>query len=122
MYCRLDRAGTCTTTQSYNNSTAVALGDGDASSLLNHYRFTYGVTTSNDTADNVTTTSSSMHQAVLGSMIVSFNAAVVAGSTDHFDTINGGYYPMEKLKNYWLPKKRKLWLPRPAFVPALVLP
>lgn len=33
------------------------------------------------------------------------------GTTDSYDIAGAGYYPMEKLKNFWMPKKRKLWYP-----------
>lgn len=38
--------------------------------------------------------------------------AVSAAVTDSFAFTGGGYYPMERLKNFWLPKRRKLWAPR----------
>ena len=48
----LSKAGTVTTSDTFNNGTANDLGNNDATSLTTHYRFSYAITTSNSVADS----------------------------------------------------------------------
>lgn len=72
----LSKAGTHTTTDSINNgATTNNVGNDDSSSLAEHCRFSWGVTTSNAAADSNTATSDSMNLSNIATALVSFKAA-----------------------------------------------
>ncbi len=72
----LTKVGTATTTHTYNNgATALNNANNDAGSHIVHYRFTYGITTGNASADSLTCTDSSMNLLLPGTTIGSLKEA-----------------------------------------------
>lgn len=74
----LSKAGTDTTTLALNNGTITSTANNDATSLINHFRFGYCVTTSNAAADAATATDTSMNMTSLLAALVSFKLASTA--------------------------------------------
>lgn len=79
----LTKAGTGTTVDTYNNgATANDVGNNDSTSQVSHYRFSYGFTTGNSSADNLSETQSSMnissgHAAIASFLVASAGPPVV---------------------------------------------
>lgn len=78
-------AGTKTTTDTYTNATATAAANNDSTSILSHYRFSYGITTANASADSnsVAFTITSVTQVSLA--IASFKAMTAVMHPKQFD-------------------------------------
>lgn len=75
----LSKAGTVTTSESFNNgATATDLGNNDATSTTDHYRFAYGFTTGNSSADANTHSDNSMNLSQMNLVLVSFKLASLA--------------------------------------------
>ncbi len=70
----LSKAATHASTVPFNNATSNDTGNNDATSIANHYRFAYGISTANASADSSVTTSDSMNlsngQAGIASFLV----------------------------------------------------
>lgn len=69
----LTKSGTVTTSHTYNNgATATANLNNDATSTADHYRFSYGITTGNSAADNISMADNSMNLSGINGTIISF--------------------------------------------------
>ncbi len=78
------KAGTTTTANSFNNgATATNLSNEDATSLMSHYRFSYGITTGNSGADTNSFSDTSMNLSLIEACVVSFKLAPVAFIAAH---------------------------------------
>ncbi len=76
---RNTKAVTDTTSDSYNNgATPTTNLNNDATSIANHYRFAWGTTTGNSSADTNTVTSGSMSLAEGAHFMVSFKIPTVS--------------------------------------------
>lgn len=74
-------AATKTTSHAYNNgATAQAVSDNDATSTADHYRFSYGITTGNASADTLTHTFTTTAISQTEAEIVSFRVPGAAAS------------------------------------------
>ena len=72
-YDDLTKAGTVTTSHTYNNgATANINANNDATSTTPHYRFSYGLTTGNSSADNCSAADNSMNLSTIRPVIASF--------------------------------------------------
>lgn len=72
----LSKAGTDTTTVTFNNgATTLGQANNDATSTNVHYRFAYGITTGNSSADTVTGTDTSMNLSSMAVALTSFKLA-----------------------------------------------
>lgn len=75
----LSKAGTATTSHTYNNgATAQQNLNNDGTSTATHYRFSYGITTGNASADNVSLADASMNLSQISGTIASFKVESAA--------------------------------------------
>lgn len=75
----LSKAGTTTTSHTYNNgATATGNLNNDGTSSLNHYRFSFGITTGNAAADSVSLADSSKNLTTVTGRSASFLLAAAA--------------------------------------------
>lgn len=75
----LSKAGTTTSSHTYNNgATASGNANNDATSTTIHYRFSYGITTGNSAADNVSFANNSMNLSGIYGCLASFKLASAA--------------------------------------------
>lgn len=78
-------AATKTTTHAYNNGgTATQNVSNDATSTAMHYRWSYGITTGNASADTLTTTFTTTNATSSGFVVASFKLAGAASSGPNF--------------------------------------
>ena len=83
--CGLSKAGTHTSSISYNNgATNLGGANNDATSTTAHYRFSYGITTGNSAADVATLTSTSMNISTLWGHLASFKLPPAAAYAPPF--------------------------------------
>lgn len=76
---KLTKAGTVTTSHTYNNgATANANLNNDASSTVDHYRFSWGTTTGNSAADNCSLADNSKNITNIKGALQSFKLAALA--------------------------------------------
>lgn len=77
MYDLQSKASTCTTAISFTGGVATASGNAnnDATSITTHYRFSYGLTTTNTGADTASGSDTSMNITLLAIAIASFKVA-----------------------------------------------
>lgn len=80
-YWLLSKAGTHTTADTYNNATPTGNLQNDATSTATHYRFAYGITTSNAAADQDSQTSNSMNVTGGFLSVASFKLAAAGPTT-----------------------------------------
>src|SRR5205814_937785 len=80
-------AGTKTTSDTYNNATATAIGNNDATSTVNHYRFSYGITTTNASADNDAAAFTITNISSVAVNAVSFKAGALAAVVHPFSPL-----------------------------------
>lgn len=77
----LSKSGTQTSSDTYNNATPSGNANNDATSTTSHYRFAYGITTANASADQTSIASGSMNLSVIAGAVASFKLAAAAAAT-----------------------------------------
>jgi hypothetical protein len=112
----LSKAATVTTADTYNNgATATSVGNNDATSSAQHFRMSWGITTSNSVADQVTETNSSMSISNGIGLVASWKLAAPRTAAPQRATVIGQAVQRASL---WC-KGERIWTPnRRIFVPA----
>ncbi len=112
------KAGTTTTTLTFNNATATDAGNIDTTSTTVHYRFSYGVTTTNAGADSTTATDSDMNLTNMVALIGSFKASGAAAAFQPRPTGSTFQDPavfMGAIKRRWDRRRSGLFIPEYVF-------
>ncbi len=122
----LTKAATHASSDTFNNgATPTTNLNNDASSIIGHYRFSWGVTTGNSAADTVSVASDSMNLSTIDNVLNTFKLPVTArvprnSAINHQNpAVLMEGMEQSKRNHLWLPKRKRLWLPgRP--IPAII--
>lgn len=113
------KAATQTTADTLNNATLASMANNDATSTAFHYRFSWGVTTSNASADVATRTDNGKSVSLLWVAMATFKAGatpvVVRPRRNPYSQLLAQF---ERLKDGLYAPRPGLWLPRREIVRA----
>ena len=109
----LKTAATTTSSHSYGNNPANAIGNNDSTSSTFHWRFSYGVTTSGIFANSLTETDTSSKITGIGVALCDYAPLVVVPRNQwrNYAPLVRASSWMERAKGLLVPPERELWRP-----------